>query len=152
MNLESGRCLLEIYTCGIRNPRLWNPKYSSVNPESHQKLEFADRNPSSTGKDLEFSTWNSESMAWNPKTKSILDSLPWGDRSLGIGTLSSNNVDVQRERHKTIGLMSKTTTSHVHHTFLYISFPFLHDYDVKMPNFAFYGGRKQATTKFYFSF
>ena len=38
---------------------------------------------------------------------------------------------------KTIGLISKTTTSHVHHTFLYISFPFLHDYDVKMPNFAF---------------
>ena len=36
--------------------------------------------------------------------------------------------------------------------FLYISFPFLHDYDVKIPNFAFYGGRKQATTKFYFSF
>ena len=29
---------------------------------------------------------------------------------------------------------------------------FLHDYDVKMPYFAFYGGRKQATTKFYFSF
>ena len=47
---------------------------------------------------------------------------------------------------KTIGLISKTTTSHVHHTFLYISFSFLHDYDVKMSNFAFYGGRKQATT------
>ena len=47
--------------------------------------------------------------------------------------------------------MSKTTTSHVHHPFLYISFLFLHDYDVKMPNFAVYGGRKQATTKFYFS-
>ena len=31
-------------------------------------------------------------------------------------------------------------------------FPFLHDYDVKMPNFAFCGGRKQATSKFYFSF
>ena len=43
---------------------------------------------------------------------------------------------------KTIGLISKTTTSHVHHTFLYISFPLLHDYDVKMPNFAFYCGRK----------
>ena len=57
----------------------------------------------------------------------------------------------QRERQKkTKGLINKTTTSHVHHTFLYISFPFLHDYDVKMPNFAFYGGRKQATTKFYF--
>ena len=25
-------------------------------------------------------------------------------------------------------------------------------HDVKMSNFAFYGGRKQATTKFYFSF
>ena len=28
-----------------------------------------------------------------------------------------------------------------------ISLPLLHDYDVKMPNFTFYGGRKQATTK-----
>ena len=30
--------------------------------------------------------------------------------------------------------------------------PFLHDYDVKMPNSALYGGRKQAKTKFYLSF
>ena len=29
--------------------------------------------------------------------------------------------------------------------FLYISLPSLHDYDVKMPNCKFYGGRKQAT-------
>ena len=36
--------------------------------------------------------------------------------------------------------------------FLYISLKLLHDYDVKMPNFTFYGGRKQATTKFSFSF
>ena len=49
--------------------------------------------------------------------------------------------------------MSKTTTSHVHHPFLYISFLFLNDYDMnmKMPNFAVYGGHKEATTKFYFS-
>ena len=38
------------------------------------------------------------------------------------------------------------------HAFLYISLPFLHDYDVKMPNFVIYGERKQATRKFYFSF
>ena len=69
-----------------------------------------------------------------------------------IETLRSNDADDNENAKKTIGLISKTTTSHVHHTFLYISFPFLHDYDVKMPNFAFYGGRKQATTKFYFSF
>ena len=29
---------------------------------------------------------------------------------------------------------------------LYISLPFLHYYDVKMPNFAYYGEFKQATT------
>ena len=69
-----------------------------------------------------------------------------------IGTLRSNDADDNKNVKKTIGLISKTTTLHMHHTFLHISFPFLHDYDVKMPNFAFYGGRKQATTKFYFSF
>ena len=37
--------------------------------------------------------------------------------------------------------------------FLYIFFlPLLHDYDVKMANFTFYEGCKQATTKFSFSF
>ena len=54
-----------------------------------------------------------------------------------IGTLRSNNADDNKNVKKTIGLISKTTTLHVHHTFLYISFPFLHDYDVKMPYFAF---------------
>ena len=51
---------------------------------------------------------------------------------------------------KTVGLISKTTTSHVYHTYLYIFV--LHDYGVKMHNFAFYGERKQATTKFNFFF
>jgi len=46
----------------------------------------------------------------------------------------------------------QTTTLHVYRAFLYISSLFLHDYDAKMPNFAFYGGRKQANAKFYFSF
>ena len=68
-----------------------------------------------------------------------------------IGTLRSNDTDVNENVIKTIGLMSKTTTLHVHHTFMYISFPFLPDYDVKMTNLAFNGERKQATTKFYFS-
>ena len=40
----------------------------------------------------------------------------------------------------------------MHHTFLYISLPFFHDYDRKMLNFAFYGERKQVTTKFSGSF
>ena len=33
--------------------------------------------------------------------------------------------------------------------FMYISLPFLHDYDVKMPNFALQGEFKPATAKFY---
>ena len=44
----------------------------------------------------------------------------------------------------------KTTTLHVHHAFLYISFPSLHDYDVKFPNFTFCGGREHKTTTFFF--
>ena len=71
-----------------------------------------------------------------------------------IGTLRSDDGDGNENVVKAIGLpvISKTTTLHVHHTFLYISLPFLHDYDVKMPHFMFYTGRKQATTKFSFSF
>ena len=45
--------------------------------------------------------------------------------------LRCNDEDDNENVKKAIGLISKTTTSHVHHTFLYISFPFLHDYDVK---------------------
>ena len=52
----------------------------------------------------------------------------------------------QQELQKTIGLISKTTTFHVHHPCLYIFLTFLHDYIVKMPNVEFYGGRKQAMT------
>ena len=69
-----------------------------------------------------------------------------------ILNIRSNDADDNENVKKTIGLISKTTTSHMYYTFLYISFPFLHDYDVKMPNFAFSWGRKQAKTKFYFFF
>ena len=47
--------------------------------------------------------------------------------------------------------MSKTTL-HVQHAFLYISLSSLHDYDVQMPNYSFYRGHKEVTTKFYFAF
>ena len=46
------------------------------------------------------------------------------------------------------GLIRKTTLLHVHHAFLYISLLSLHDHDVIMAHFTFYGGRKQATTNF----
>ena len=54
-----------------------------------------------------------------------------------MGTLRSNDATATRTNVKKIrekiGLISKTTTLHVYHTFLYISLPFLNDYDVKMP-------------------
>ena len=67
---------------------------------------------------------------------------------LPLGTLRSDDPTAKRTSKTTIHLVGKTTTLHVHLTFLYISLPFLHGYDVKLPNFTFSGGRKQATTKF----
>ena len=69
-----------------------------------------------------------------------------------IGTLRSNDADdnVNVKKNNRFNRQNNNFARASH--FLYISFSFLHDYDVKMPNFAFYGGRKQVTAKFYFSF
>ena len=79
----------------------------------------------------------------------ILSSQPPCDT---IGSFSNYNGDGTENVKKAIGLISKTTTLHVQDTFWYISLPSLHDYDVKIPNLTFYGGRKQATTNFSFYF
>ena len=57
--------------------------------------------------------------------------------SLTLGTLRSNDADGNEKVKKTMALIRKTTTLHMCHTILFMSFPFLHDYDVKMPYFAF---------------
>ena len=69
-----------------------------------------------------------------------------------VGTLRSDDGDGNKNVIRAIGLIRKATTLHVHRTFLYTSLTILHDYDVKMANFMFYRGRKQATTKFSFYF
>ena len=57
---------------------------------------------------------------------------------LKIGSLSNGDGDDIENSTKAIGFwISKTTTLHVHHAFLYISLPSGLDYNVKMPNFAF---------------
>ena len=59
----------------------------------------------------------------------------------------------QRERQKTIGFNKQNSNfARASRFFCIFLCPFLHEYDVKMPNFAFYGVRKQASTKFYFNF
>ena len=67
-------------------------------------------------------------------------------------SFSNDDGDGSKNFKKTIGLISKTTTLQVQHIFLYISLLSLHDYGEKIPNFPIYGGRKEATTNFSFSF
>ena len=69
-----------------------------------------------------------------------------------ITSFSNDDSGGNENNKKTICLISKTTILYVHHTFLNISLPSLHDYDVKMSTFTIYGERKQATTNFLFSF
>ena len=67
-----------------------------------------------------------------------------------LGNFSNDDTDGNDNENvkTTIGLLSKTTSLHLHHAFFfYISLPLLHDYDAKMPNFSIYEGRKQSTTK-----
>ena len=72
-----------------------------------------------------------------------------GASSDSLGTLQNYDGDSKENVKKTIGLMSKTTTLHVHHAFLYISLPSLHNYDVKWPNFKFTWERERQADKFY---
>ena len=76
---------------------------------------------------------------------------PHSGTSHQIGSFSNDDGDGNQDVKKAIGLLRKTTTLHVHHAFLYISLPSLHDYEVKMPHCKFYGGRKRATTNPFFS-
>ena len=81
----------------------------------------------------------------------VFDNLA-GCLHLGSESNDDSNGDANENGKKAIGLISKTTTLHVHHTCLYITLPSLHHYDAIMPNFTFYGERQQATMNFSFSF
>ena len=76
-------------------------------------------------------------------------------KSLGyslIGSLNNDDDDVTENDKKAKGLVGKTKALHVHHAFLYISWPSLYDYNVKLPNFTFCGGHEHKATNFSFSF
>ena len=57
----------------------------------------------------------------------------------------------QRERETSKGLGKQNNNLYVHHACSYIPLPSLHDYDLKVPYFAFCGGLKHKTTIFFFS-
>lgn len=78
--------------------------------------------------------------------------LCWDTRPI---TSVIRDLNIRRRLHGTTrtskGFISKTTTLDVQGTFWYISLPSLLNVDVKLLNFAFYGGRKIASTKLSFS-
>ena len=59
--------------------------------------------------------------------------------------LRGRQLELQNKKTKKTSFYKQNNNSHVLHACLHISLSFLHC-DVKMPNFAFYGVRKQATT------
>ena len=67
-----------------------------------------------------------------------------------IGSFSKDDGD--KNVKEVVGLITKTTTLHVHYTFWYISLPSLHDQDVKFPDGKFCGGCKDTITNFFFLF
>ena len=63
--------------------------------------------------------------------------------------ISNNDVDVNENGKKAIGLDWQNNNFAPASRFFF-SLPSLHDYDVKMPNFTFFGGREHKTTTFFF--
>ena len=84
-------------------------------------------------------------LAWNRKFCNL---STVASRKI-IGSFSNDDGDGNENVKKAIGLLSKTTTLHVHHAFLNISWPSLNDCDVKMPNFAFYGDVSKRRQNFF---
>ena len=68
------------------------------------------------------------------------------------GSLAKRKATAGNENgRRATGLIGKTTTLHVDHAFLNISLRLLHDYNVKLLSFTYYGGR-QHRQQFSFPF
>ena len=68
--------------------------------ESGPLLKIGIQNPNFTNS-LESSTGNPEFRAWNPESKTVLDSVTWGDSSLIVFPTAATNGK-KKERKKTL--------------------------------------------------
>ena len=69
-----------------------------------------------------------------------------------LGSFSNHDGDGNENPEKSNGFV-KPNNNFARASRLFVHFfASLHDYNVKMPDFTLYGGRKQATTNFSFSF
>ena len=124
------RLLLSCYTCPVRSPSWCEPGrlfFSS----------FLTRNEGTTDESKKRLGCYEQEPVNLPGEYSVFDSSQC--------IVNNKKIKMRRRRESQI---SKTTTLHVHHTFLYISFPSTGRLPVKMPNFMFCEGRKHAMTKF----
>ena len=62
----------------------------------------------------------------NDNDKDDDDDERYGDDD-AIGSFSNDNSDSYENVETAIGLLNETSSLHIHHTFLYISLPLLHD-------------------------
>ena len=63
-----------------------------------------------------------------------------------------DNANVRKNKKHKNRLNGQNNNSARASLFLVHFLPSLHEYDVKVPNFMFYGGREDTTTKFCFPF
>ena len=75
----------------------------------------------------------------------VAGSKQWGSLSTNDGHGNGN-----KNGNKAIGLDWQNNNFTRASRFLYILLPSMHDYNVKVPNFAFCRGREQKTTTFFF--
>ena len=94
---------------------------------------------------------SSEREFWTLSFPLASSRMVWKQKKMIFRDFKISQDNISENVKKAIGLMSKTTL-HVQHAFLFISLLSLHDYDVQMPNYSFYRGHKEVTTKFYFAF
>ena len=70
-----------------------------------------------------------------------------------MGRLSNDDGGgIENGKKKKKSAIGKSTTLHEQHTFLYISLSLLHDYNLKLCSFTFYGERERKTTILLFFF
>jgi len=87
---ESGFRKFLLLEPGIWSLCFWNPEsWALESPIQFKKFGIPPtigiRNPSSTDKNLEPSDWNPGSTAWDTESKTVSDSLTWGDCFLNSG-------------------------------------------------------------------
>ena len=100
---------------------------STIWRSRHDSREFKQRRFLATHVNWKRTFCTLEPWFWtNGRLKLVLLSAP-------LGILATTTV-MKRQKKKQ---NSKTTTLRVHHTFLYIPLPSLHDYEVKLPNITF---------------